>query len=162
MLKLKLIDEGDLGQLSAFFEENNVQAILDTFSPFTLTEETARWIACQSHQDRYYLGLNQDEMIGFSMLRGWDEGFSVPSFGIFIDHRCHGKGYGKELLDLTIDAARELGCSQIRLSVFASNPAARKIYRSRGFTERENIPVEHKGVMDEKIIMLKDLRGRNG
>ena len=85
------------------------------------------------------------------------EGFFIPSFGIFIDHRQHGLGLGKEMLDLTIQAAKDLSCRKVRLSVFASNPSACKIYLSRGFEEIGRSAVMRGGIADEKIIMLKDL-----
>lgn len=91
------------------------------------------------------------------MLRGWEEGYTVPSFGMFIDHRQHGKGYGKELLGKTIEAAQKLGCHQIRLSVYASNQPACKIYAAYGFFETERIDIEEHGEKDQKIIMVKDL-----
>jgi ribosomal protein S18 acetylase RimI-like enzyme len=91
------------------------------------------------------------------MLRGWDEGFSIPSFGMFIDHRRHGLGLGKEMLALTIEAARELLCEKIRLSVFASNPSACRIYLGAGFKEIERIAVIHHGAADQKIVMIKDV-----
>lgn len=153
----KIIRPDDLGQLLTFFSENNVELITRSFAPFTLSSETARWIACEPHNDKFYLGLIENEPVGFSMLRGWDEGFSIPSFGIFIDHRKHGLGLGKEMLDLTIEAAKNLDCEKIRLSVFASNPSACKLYLSRMFKEIERSPVAHNGVPDQKIIMIKDL-----
>lgn len=141
-----------------FFAENNVEAITRSFTPFELSDETARWIACEPHKDQFYLGTIDDQPVGFSMLRGWDEGFSVPSLGIFIDYRKHGLGFGKKLLDLTIEAAKSLNCTKIRLSAYASNQSACKIYWSRGFKEIERSTVTHNGTLDENIVMLKDLR----
>lgn len=154
---IKIIRPYDLGQLLTFFIENNVDIITRSFAPFTLSIETARWIACESHKDKFYLGLIENKPVGFSMLRGWDEGFSIPGFGIFIDHRKHGLGLGKELLDLTIEAAKNLDCEKVRLSVFASNPSACKLYLSRMFKEIERSSVVHNGVPDQRIIMIKDL-----
>ena len=152
---IKIIQPNSFGQLSMFFAENNVDAVTRSFTPFELSAEMARWIACEPHKDRFYLGMIDDKPVGFSMLRGWDEGFSIPSFGIFIDYRKHGLGLGKELLDLTIEAAKGLNCSKIRLSAYASNLSACKIYLSRGFKEMERSTVMHNDALDEKIVMLK-------
>jgi len=156
-LILKKISPDDVDQVSKFFTENSVDAITCFFSPFELTAETARWIACEPHKDRFYLGKVNNQIVGFSMLRGWDEGFTVPSFGIFIDHRKHGLGFGKNLLDLTIEEAERLQCPKIRLSVFASNQPAFKLYLSRGFKETNRSAVKHNNIADENIIMEKEL-----
>lgn len=136
---------------------NNVEAITRYFTPFPLTRETAHWIACEQHQDKYYFGIVDNELVGFSMLRGWEEGYSIPSFGMFIDKAQQGLGYGKQLLDLTIDAAKQLGCRQIRLSVRMGNHSAYKIYKSRGFKEIERTELVFEDTRDAKIIMIKDL-----
>ena len=95
--------------------------------------------------------------VGFSMLRGWEEGYSIPSFGMFIDKAQQGLGYGKQLLDLTIDAARQLGCGRYAsVCAWATIPLIR-IYLSRGFKEIERTKLVIEGTRDEKIIMIKDL-----
>ena len=154
-MKIKMVGQEDLKELAALFENNNIESITRFFTPFALTRETAREIACEDHHDKYYLGIVEEKTIGFSMLRGWDEGFTIPSFGMFIDHHLHGKGYGKQLLDLTIEEARQLGCEKIRLSVREANQPAYRIYKSRGFREidRSKMPDSK----DEKIIMIKEL-----
>jgi ribosomal protein S18 acetylase RimI-like enzyme len=156
-IRLKNIQPEDLETLSDFFAGNNVPGITDSFTPFPLTPETAEWIACQPHRDRFYLAFDGNTPVGFSMLRGWDEGYSIPSFGIFIDHRQHGHGFGRELLALTVGEAKNLGCEKVRLSVYASNPAACRIYRDLGFVEAERISITHLGQKDQKIVMVKEL-----
>jgi ribosomal protein S18 acetylase RimI-like enzyme len=154
---IKKIRSNNLNQLTVLFSENNVPAITRTFHPFPLTDATTQWIACEPHKDQFYLALKSQKPVGFSMLRGWEAGYTVPSLGMFIDHRQHGKGYGKELLGKTIEAAQKLGCHQIRLSVYASNQPAYKIYIAHGFFEIERIDIENHGDKDQKIIMVKDL-----
>lgn len=154
-MKIKLIQPEDFEQLVAFFEDNNVELITQFFKPFPLSRETAQQIACQEHQDKYFLGYIKDRIVGFSMLRGWEEGYSIPSFGMFIDRHQHRLGYGKQLLDLTIEAARQLGCEKIRLSVSTENLPAYKIYKSRGFYEIDRS--KENGHSEERVIMIKDL-----
>ena len=154
-MKIKLIQPEDFENLVAFFEDNNVESITRFFIPFTLSRETARKIALEDHLDQYFLGYVESRIIGFSMLRGWEEGYSVPSFGMFIDRHQQHLGYGKQLLDLTIEAAKKLECKKIRLSVSAGNYPAYKIYKSRGFEEIDRSKARN--LLDEKIIMVKDL-----
>lgn len=154
-MKIKLVKTEDFEDLAVLFENNNVEPITRFFTPFALTRETAHEIACEYHRDKYYLGIVEEKVIGLSMLRGWDEGYTVPSFGMFIDLHQHRHGYGKQLLDLTIEAARQLGCQKIRLSVLKANHLAYRIYKSRGFKEIDRSKFHDSA--DEKLIMIKDL-----
>lgn len=44
----------------------------------------------------------QSKLIGVFMLRGWDEGFDVPSFGVLIDEKFR----GGSLMRLTLETAK--------------------------------------------------------
>lgn len=139
--------------LVELFESNRVPAVSDSFDPFPLTAEEARRIALEPRLDAYFVASMDAELIAMSMLRGFDEGFAVPSFGIFVDHRHHGHGIGRRLTAWTVGEARRRGCTAIRLSVYASNTAALHLYRSLGFEERERENVARATGQDEKILM---------
>ncbi len=143
--------------LADLFERNRVPLVTDTFDPFELTSEQATRIALEPRRDMFFVARLRDALIAMSMLRGFDEGFVVPSFGIFVDHRHHGRGIGRELTAWTVEAARDRGCPAVRLSVYASNTTALRLYRSLGFQDRERTPVDRGGVTDEKIAMLLPL-----
>jgi ribosomal-protein-alanine N-acetyltransferase len=147
----------DYENLARFFEENNLGVVTRHFHPFPLTPRSAETIACASHRDRYYVASQVDRVVGFSMLRGWDEGYAIPSFGILIDHRFHRRGIGRQLLEYTLDEARKLASSRVRLSVYASNHAALHLYESEGFVEGVREQVLVAGEPDEKIVMFRDL-----
>jgi ribosomal-protein-alanine N-acetyltransferase len=93
------------------------------------------------------------------MLRGWDEGYIVPSLGMLVDHRFHNCGIGGWLLDRTIEEAAKLGCSRIRLSVYENNKPALRLYLSRGFVEISREKVSIMGRECIKIMMNKTLPG---
>ena len=137
-LELRTLEPGDAEPLSRFFVRNNVAEVLQHFHPFRLTSDRAQRIAAHTGRDRYYGAFAGGEVVGMSMLRGWDEGYEVPSFGVAVDHRHHGRGIGSQLTDYAIDQARELGCAQVRLSVYASNRVAYRMYEERGFVEVEH------------------------
>ena len=147
----------DFEALRRFVEENDVPAVVRTFNPFPMNAETARRIACAPRLDRYYGAFLDGRVVALSMLRGWDEGYSVPSFGIMVDHRLHGMGIGARVLDETVGEAVRLGCRRVRLSVFASNRRAVGLYLSRGFVEGGREPVTLSGEADERIIMYKEI-----
>ena len=154
---LKEIVPADITELTSFFNRNNTSSILQGFSAFPLKKETAILICSQNHLDKYYLYIEENIIKGFSMLRGWDEGYSIPSFGIFVDKDFQGLGLGSKILNLTLEKCRSLGCQKVRLSVFSSNKIAYKLYTNFGFYEIERSSTFNNGKVDEKIIMFKDL-----
>jgi ribosomal protein S18 acetylase RimI-like enzyme len=143
--------------LAILFERNSTPAVTESFDPFPLVATEARRIALAPRQDGYYAMACGEELLGLSMLRGFDEGYEIPSFGIFVDHASQGRGIGRRLTVWTIDQARLRGCPAVRLSVYADNSAARSLYASLGFHEQERQAVERGGRPAEKLVMRLDL-----
>ncbi len=54
-------------------------------------------------------------------------------YDVEIYEKFRGKGYGREIMLLVEDKARELGLQSIGLHVFASNRVARNLYESIGY-----------------------------
>ena len=154
---IRMVRTSDYEDLARFFEENNRPEIAKYFHPFPFTSQTAHNIACTSHIDRYYIAICNGCIVGLGMLRGWDEGFALPSFGVFVDYRHHGLGLGKQLTEFAIQEARNLECPTVRLSVYASNKHAMCLYDALGFRELDREPAVVAGQPDIKIIMIKDL-----
>ena len=76
-----------------------------------------------------------EEIIGHILLRFPSEDKSVIRFGfVIVDDSKRSKGYGKQLLRLAIDYAKQkLGARNITLGVFDNNPSAIHCYESVGF-----------------------------
>ncbi len=151
------VEAGHAQGLAELFEGNRVPAVSDSFDPFPLTAEEARRIALEPRLDGYFVARTDAGLIAMSMLRGFDEGFTVPSFGIFVDHRHHRHGVGRRLTAWTVGEARRRGCAAIRLSVYASNTTGVHLYSSLGFEEREREIVARATGQDEKILMTLSL-----
>jgi ribosomal protein S18 acetylase RimI-like enzyme len=147
----------DVHSLAMFFERNNNRETLRTFHPFPMTLQKAEEICTIEKKDRYFGAYLEDQIIGLSMLRGLDEGYEIPSFGIVMDSNYRGHGIGSGLTKYTIQQSIEMGCPAVRLSVYASNKRALKIYNDLGFVERERSGVLVQNQPDEKIIMLLKL-----
>jgi ribosomal protein S18 acetylase RimI-like enzyme len=155
-LRFVPIGEDQLDPLVALFERNHVAEVTDLFDPFPLDAAQARQIALEPRRDSFYLALCDGWPVGFSMLRGFDEGYTVPSFGIFVDCESHGEGVGRALTEWTVEQARQRGCPAVRLTVYATNLPARRLYESLGFIEQERQPLERMGQREEKIVMRLD------
>jgi ribosomal protein S18 acetylase RimI-like enzyme len=108
---------------------------VEFFHPHPLTAEYALQL-CRSQgvkKDRYYLTRRQGQLVGYSMLRGWDEGYDVPSFGGCVHPAARGTGVGHFLVIHAIGAAYALGARKLRLSLYKANLRALHIYTKVGF-----------------------------
>ena len=158
-LRFEAVGPADADALAGLFTRNSVPAVADGFDPFPLTADEGRRIALDTGKDDFYLALDVAGPAGFSMLRGFDAGYAIPSFGIFVDREHQGQGIGRRLTVWTVEQARRRGCGAVRLSVYASNATALALYVSLGFREHEREAVERRGRSDEKIVMLLELGG---
>jgi len=116
--------------------------------PFTceLAEELChRVVVCR---DRYYVACYQDHVIAYMMLRGWDEGYTVPSFGVCNHPALRDVGLGQALLTHAVEESRSDGAPQLRLTVFKSNERAVHVYRKFGFVFHEKNERELVGLLD--------------
>jgi [ribosomal protein S18]-alanine N-acetyltransferase len=156
-LTFRELVDSDEDALARFLVRNDVPAVTVTFTPFPMTAKTAATLLSEPREDRYYGAFTPaGELVALSMLRGWDEGFVVPSFGIAVDARRHGRGVGTRMTAWTVEQARALGAPSVRLTVYADNPGARRIYERLGFAERERrAPVGGR----ESVVMALDLEG---
>jgi ribosomal protein S18 acetylase RimI-like enzyme len=67
------------------------------------------------------------------MLRGWDEGYEVPSLGIAVLASARGTGLGRTFMQFLHSAARLQGAPRVRLKVYPENAAAWRLYESLGY-----------------------------
>ena len=79
----------------------------------------------------------EENVIGHLILRNPGEEKAVIRLGfIIVDNKIRGKGYGKSLMNLAIEYAKEeLKATEINLGVFKNNENAYNCYRSVGFKE---------------------------
>lgn len=123
----------------------------DFFHPHALTAEEAVARANYSGRDFYCIMLQGDNVIGYGMLRGWDEGYAIPSLGIALDPSVRGRGYSRVLMNFLHDHARQRGAAKVRLKVNLKNRAAIELYRSLGYV--------FESPTDQNLIGYLDLLG---
>lgn len=155
--RIRLVDARDFKALCEFFCRNNVPETTSYFHPFPLTDETAAAICAGLHLDRYYCAFIGDPVVGLCMLRGWDAGFEIPSYGVLIDARARGSGLGLAMTQFALEEAARLGCPSLRLTVYAGNAAALRIYRRLNFVESGRAPCVVAGRPDTTIVMHRVL-----
>jgi [ribosomal protein S18]-alanine N-acetyltransferase len=105
----------------------------DFFLPHAFTEEAVERILLTARKDLYYVLADGTQVLGYGMLRGWDEGYAIPSLGIAIHPRFRGAGIGRIFMHFLGAAAKFRGASRIRLRVKAKNTKAAKLYESLGY-----------------------------
>jgi ribosomal-protein-alanine N-acetyltransferase len=109
------------------------------FHPHPLTREEATKIATSTGKDLYYALVLNKSVIAYGMLRGWDDGFEIPSLGIAVAREWRGVGVGSAMMNMLHLAARSRGARKIRLKVHVENRSAIDLYKSLGyeFLDRE-------------------------
>jgi [ribosomal protein S18]-alanine N-acetyltransferase len=119
--------------LTAFFKSLTAHGADKFFHPHPLTAESARELAFYVGKDVYVLLMEDEEVLGYGMLRGWDEGYEIPSLGIAIHPDAQGQGLGRLLMNFLCVTAQRRGAKQIRLRVHRENATAVGLYRSLGY-----------------------------
>ena len=89
--------------------------------------------------DNFYpvTAIDEAGIVGHMTLRFTDDEKSIVRFGfVIVDDTKRGMGYGKEMLNLAIQYARDdLGAEKITLGVFENNATAEYCYRAVGFKD---------------------------
>ncbi len=112
------------------------------FNPHPFDYETLKKIILENQQrqngaDEYWVGLVSGELVSYGLLRGWSEGYLIPSLGIAIAPRFRGLGYAKNTLEFLHLRAHKRGAEKIRLKVNRHNKIAINIYRKVGYVLSE-------------------------
>lgn len=103
------------------------------FHPHPLTHDEAKKRAQYSGKDLYYVIMESEKVIGYAMLRGWDEGYEIPSLGIALHPSVRGLGLGELLIRFLHAAAQRRGCDKIRIRVYPQNTHAVALYKQLGY-----------------------------
>jgi ribosomal protein S18 acetylase RimI-like enzyme len=145
------ITNRDAGALGDFFAALAVDAeTTQFFHPHPFTREYASQLCAkiESIGDRYYVARYEGRVIAYMMLRGWDEGFAVPSFGVCSHPDLRDVGLGQALLAHAVRESQAAGAPQLRLTVFKNNPRAVHVYRKFGFVFHDKNEQELVGLLD--------------
>ncbi len=132
-LEIRVVDNRLERPLSEFFCDLRKSDNDKFFCPHPLTNAEAKKRAQYSGKDLYYVLIEGDKVIGYAMLRGWDEGYEIPSLGLAIHPSARGNGLGKMFMSFLHSIAKWRGCSKIRLKVYPENTKAIAMYKEIGY-----------------------------
>jgi ribosomal protein S18 acetylase RimI-like enzyme len=120
------------------------------FHPHPFSREFAAQLcdSAATRKDRYYVACFQGVVIAYMMLRGWDEGYSVPSFGVCAHPALRDVGLGQALMAHAVAECRAVGASKLRLTVFKDNARGVHVYSKFGFVFQDKNEHELIGILD--------------
>ena len=121
------------GPLTDFFQSLIESEDHLSFHPHPLNHEESVKRSKYRGADLYYVMVEGDVVLAYGMLRGWDEGFEVPSLGIAVHPKDRGTGLGKSMMVFIHAAARRRGSTHIQLKVYPNNTTAITLYKELGY-----------------------------
>jgi RimJ/RimL family protein N-acetyltransferase len=144
---------GEAGELSALLMQSRAE-YLAHFHPFGFEEESVRGQMEGARRDQYWGIRCGGRLAGFFMLRGFDEGYERPAFGVFVAEEFARRGLARRALTEAMKWCEENAVREMMLTVYRENTAAVRIYEEAGFVET--------GRNRTKIVMTKELKGMGG
>ncbi len=114
------------------FIENNTSDLV-FFHPHEMDYNSILSILSNKKNDKYKIVIHEDRVIGYGILRGWDEGFEIPSLGIMVDKDFRGIGLSKTIMKFLESNAKIMGAKKIRIVVHKDNQVAYNLYKSLNY-----------------------------
>lgn len=103
------------------------------FHPHPLTDVEVDKLIQYNGEDLYFLQTKNRKLCGYGFLRGWDEGFAIPSLGLVIHPDFHREGLAKQFLMFLHEQALSKGSNKVRLTVVEENISALRLYQKVGY-----------------------------
>jgi len=123
---------------------------LQHFTPFDFAADRLHQLLTAVQQDRFWAVRVADQLAGFFMLRGWDDGFARPSFGIYISSQFSGRGLARLALQYSLTWCRLNDVAAVMLKVDPTNEPARRLYLNAGFTDLDVCPRTGHQIMEKR------------
>jgi len=126
------------------------------FHPHPLTANEATRLCRHAGLDQYFVATVDNKVVGYGMLRGWDEGYGVPSVG-FATHPAHRqKKVFSTLVRSLIRQARNRGATRVRMTCDAHHEPLVRCCSRLGFIFTPLSPQRLLGVLDVRQDKLGD------
>jgi RimJ/RimL family protein N-acetyltransferase len=128
LFSIRPLEPSDAVVISAFMRAQHAEYIR-FFYAFGSDEGSIVKILSASRMDVYSGVFWNRELIGVFMLRGWDDGYEIPSFGVVIDEKHRGKAF----LNVTVETAKLIcklsGINRYMVKIHPDNVALRNVHK---------------------------------
>ena len=146
---------GDAAALSALLKSSPADYVKH-FNPFSFEVDALEKLISSAKKDRL-IGIEvqtgqEAELAGFYMLRGLDEGYSVPMYGVFIGHKYQSHGLGLLTLVHAEATCRLDQIDTLMLKVHPDNTRAMKLYKTHGYKTLRKDPANQNMVMEKRLL----------
>lgn len=128
-----LLRPGREHALARFFADLAAAGDDAFFHPHAGDAVSLRTIAESAGEDLYVVFVEGDDVRAYGLLRGWNEGYAIPSLGIAVHPEARCAGIGRLVMEYLETMARRRGAPAIRLRVHKDNAHAIAMYERRGY-----------------------------
>jgi len=104
------------------------------FHPHPFTDSELDRVVRYAGMDLYYIAVEGTKVLGYGLLRGWDDGYVIPSLGIAIHPAARSCGLGLSLMHFLHAAASRRQAGTVRLKVNSGNTKAIELYKRLGYS----------------------------
>lgn len=132
-IEIVLARHVEAASLAEFFRDLQAAGDEEYFHPHPLTAEHAGWVVAYRGEDLYCAVLEGGVIVAYGMLRGWDEGYEIPSVAVAVHPQHRRSGHARLLMDFLEAAAKRRAAPKIRLKVYPHNKSAHRLYVALGY-----------------------------
>ncbi len=100
-LTIRELELTDAASINAFMNSQSPE-YMRFFYAFDSDESALTGVLSKAEKDVYSGVFWQNNLVGVFFLRGWDDGYEIPSFGVLIDQKYRGGAF----MRLTLDTAK--------------------------------------------------------
>ena len=110
------------------------------FIPFAFDAENVKSVLRKAKKDIFFAVKVNGDWAGFYMLRGFDSGYRVPAYGVWITPKYKNCGLAALTLAHAFAICKLNGVGQMMLKVHPKNVKALKLYEKTGFIRTGSDP----------------------
>lgn len=131
--RIEPIGPHSLTMLARFLDVIDAAGEAGFFRPHGSNPAELDALCADDVRDLYYAAMRDNDLLAYGLLRGWDEGYDVPSLGIAVAPMHRGAGLGDMMMAFLHSAAHIHGAKRVRLRVHRDNISAIALYRKCGY-----------------------------
>jgi RimJ/RimL family protein N-acetyltransferase len=114
---------------------NEPKDYIKYFDPFDFSVISIEKVIRQKKNDKYFGIFLNREIAGCYMLRGFDEGYEIPSYGVWIASEFSNSGLSTLTLYHVFSFCKLNKIKKLMLKVYPDNLIAKTLYESVGFQQ---------------------------